>query len=100
MTTPTPEALTAAIVALPGVHGVFPTRPISALALTLVTNRRVDTTALIDLTATETSAVVHARLALDRTTPTVQTLLDVRSALLCQLPCRTLELHVEIAYID
>lgn len=94
------EAVTAAVVGLEGVRGIFPDHPIGAIALTLVTAGEERATALIDVTRDGAQVELTARLAIDRAQPTAATLSRVMDAVLARFPGDDVRVSLEIAYID
>jgi hypothetical protein len=94
------QLLTSRINALPGVRGLFPDHPVSALARTLVVSRGERASALVDITTGSTATEVHVRVALNRTIPSARTLRSVHSLVAEYLPHPDVTTTVEIAYID
>lgn len=93
------ESLTAQIVAVPGVQGIFPNHVIGAAVLAVVTASR-PTTGLVDIDDRDAEIRVTARLATTRTIPTPEVIEQVRQVVAQGVFPRPFVLHVELAHID
>jgi hypothetical protein len=93
------ETLTAQIVAIPGVQGIFPHHTLGAAVLAVVTASR-PASGLIDIDDRDTEVRVTARLATTRTISTPEVIEQVRQVVADSMSPRPFTLHIEFAHID
>jgi hypothetical protein len=93
------EVITARIVAIDGVRGLFPSHPTAAAVLATIASNR-PATARVGIDTRAGVIRVVARLATDRRTPSADVIAQVSRAVAELTGDRPLALHIEVAHID